>query len=54
VDCWVYLAGPLLSEPERTVVAAGDWVAHCAEIADYRQHWEGIADTGGRANEPPN
>ena len=54
VDCWVYLAGGLLSGSARPVVADGDWVAHCAALPKYREHWEAIAEAGGRAEaEPP-
>lgn len=28
VECWVYLAGPLLARASRPVVSTGDWVAH--------------------------
>ena len=28
VDCWVYLAGPLLARASRPVLSNGDWVAH--------------------------
>jgi len=31
VDCWVYLAGPMLAGSPWPVVAGGDWVAHCAD-----------------------
>lgn len=53
VDCWVYLAGPSLSDQDWPVVAGGDWAAHCADLVDYRDHWEGIAGAGGRAEAPP-
>jgi gamma-glutamylcyclotransferase (GGCT)/AIG2-like uncharacterized protein YtfP len=53
VDCWVYLAGLQLSDADRPVVSAGDWAVHCADLVDYRQHWDAIAGAGGRANEPP-
>lgn len=52
VECWVYLAGPILAEADRPIVAGGDWVARCADRADYRAHWESIADAGGRAEGP--
>jgi gamma-glutamylcyclotransferase (GGCT)/AIG2-like uncharacterized protein YtfP len=35
VECWVYLAGPMLAGSERPVVAGGDWVAHCADPPTY-------------------
>jgi gamma-glutamylcyclotransferase (GGCT)/AIG2-like uncharacterized protein YtfP len=54
LDCWVYLAGRMLANSARPVVAGGDWVAHCGELPTYRQHWEAIAEAGGRAQaEPP-
>jgi gamma-glutamylcyclotransferase (GGCT)/AIG2-like uncharacterized protein YtfP len=52
VACWVYLAGRQLAAADRPIVAGGDWVAHCADRADYRAHWESIADAGGRAERP--
>jgi len=52
VECWAYLAGRLLAEADRPVVPDGDWVAHCADRADYRKHWETIAGAGGRAEQP--
>ena len=52
VECWVYLAGRMLAEAGRPAVAGGDWVAHCADRADYRKHWEAIADASGRAEGP--
>lgn len=53
VDCWVYLAGPLLADSGRPLVPAGDWVDHCTGLATYRQHWEAIAEAGGRARADP-
>jgi gamma-glutamylcyclotransferase (GGCT)/AIG2-like uncharacterized protein YtfP len=52
VDCWVYLAGRALVEAGRPSVAGGDWAVHCAELPQYRQHWEGIVEAGGRAARP--
>lgn len=52
VDCWVYLAGRRLAEMVQPVVAGGDWVAHCASLAAYREHWKAVADAGGRAEDP--
>jgi gamma-glutamylcyclotransferase (GGCT)/AIG2-like uncharacterized protein YtfP len=49
VDCWVYLAGRMLAESARPVVADGDWATHCAGLPQYRQRSEAIADGGGRA-----
>jgi gamma-glutamylcyclotransferase (GGCT)/AIG2-like uncharacterized protein YtfP len=31
VECWVYLAGRMLTGSARPVVEEGDWVAHCAD-----------------------
>ena len=31
VECWVYLAGPMLAGSGRPVVAGGDWVAHLVQ-----------------------
>lgn len=52
VTCWTYLAGPPLLEAPRPEVSGGDWAAHRAGLAGYRDHWEGIAEAGGRANQP--
>ena len=49
VDCWVYLAGRDLAESAPPLVAGGDWVVHCAGLPKYREHWQAIAETGGRA-----
>ena len=31
VDCWVYVAGPMLAGSARPAVTGGDWVAYCAD-----------------------
>ena len=49
VDCWVYLAGRELAESAPPPVPDGDWVAHCANLPEYRDHWQAIAEAGGRA-----
>jgi gamma-glutamylcyclotransferase (GGCT)/AIG2-like uncharacterized protein YtfP len=49
VACWVYLAGRRLAQAARPSVAEGDWVAHSRGLPAYRQHWQRIADGGGRA-----
>ena len=54
VECWVYLAGPMLATSARPVVAHGDWAVHCARLPNYRERWDAIAEAGGRAPaEPP-
>lgn len=40
VDCWVYLAGGVLSRSVRSVVADNDWAAHCAGVPQYHEHWQ--------------
>ena len=53
VECWIYLAGTTLSASTRPTIAGGDWVAHCADLTTYREHWRAVAEAGGRAPEPP-
>jgi len=52
VECWVYVAGPMLSASLRPVVPGGDWPAHCEDLASYREHWRAVAEGGGRAPDP--
>jgi gamma-glutamylcyclotransferase (GGCT)/AIG2-like uncharacterized protein YtfP len=53
VDCWVYLAGRSLADSEKPVVTAEDWLTHCRDVPGYRQHWDSIAEAGGRAQTDP-
>ena len=53
VDCWVYVAGAQIAGSARPVVESGDWIAHCADRPGYRDRWDDIARSGGRAEAEP-